>query len=1173
MKENEQDATKKVGKEFKLTSLAVDNRTSILILSFILVVFGILSYTSMPKESFPEIVVPNIYVNTIYFGNSPEDIENLITRPLEQEINSITGIKNVNSTSIQDYSIILIEFNPDVEIPKALQDIKDAVDKAKADLPNDLDQDPDVREVNFSDIPMLFVNISGEYELDELKRYGEYLQDEIEKLPEVSEANLRGAKEREIQVIVDVFKMESVGVTFSDIESAIASENVTISGGNIKADEFRRSIRVVGEFDRPEDIKDVIIKSDDDNLVYVRDIAQVQDGYAERSSFARFSKLPVITLDVTKRSGENMLDAADKIKEIIAEAKASRFPDDLQVKVTNDQSRQVRSMVADLENSIISGVILVVGTLLFFMGLRNASFVGIAIPLSMFISFIILGSSGQTLNMMVLFSLILALGMLVDNGIVVVENVYRLLEEGYPIKRAVKEGVGEIAFPVIASTATTVAAFLPLVFWGGIMGQFMRFLPLTLIIVLSASLFVALVINPALLMLFAKLDDGENKISRPNLIIAGVVIVLSIPLYIGGSYFFANIFAIIGIFMLLNMFVLSPVAKWFQEKGLVFIEDVYSRFVTFSLTGYRPAFFLGGTFALLIFTFILFGNAGLKFLFFPDNEPNYINIFIEKPIGTDIETTNEFTKKVEARVIEIMQPYDFMVDAIITQVGEGTSDPNAGPAPGSSPHKARIAISFADYIDRNGVSTSRILEEVREEMKQYAGAQIAVGKDQNGPGVGPPINIEISGENYEQLVAFTEKLKATIEEENIPGIEQLKYDLESGKPELLIDIDREKARRFGLSSSAIALEIRTALFGKEVSKFKDGEDDFPIQIRLKDEQRYNLETLLNQSITFKGNGGKLKQIPIRSVADIRYSSSLGSVKRKDLKRAITIFSNVKEGYNANEIVGKIRNLVTDYPIPAGFDVRFTGEQEEQEESSQFLLTAFLLAIFMVFLIIVTQFNSISAPAVIMFSVIFSTIGVFLGLTLFKMDFVILMMGIGIISLAGIVVNNAIVLIDYTNLLRQRRKIELDLGEDDRLPYDEFLKCIAEAGKTRLRPVLLTAITTILGLIPLAVGFNINFYGLLARFEPNIYFGGENVAFWGPMAWTVIFGLTFATFLTLVIVPNMYLVSDRVEVLVMVIYHKIFGTNTKKQAQIKKEEEPSHIQKDVEEISSPEEVNV
>ncbi|WKN31199.1 efflux RND transporter permease subunit [Porifericola rhodea] len=1118
-----------VTREFGLSSLSINNRTSVMILSFIIVIMGIISYISMPKENFPEVVIPTIYVGTPYPGNSPVDIENLITRPIEKEIKGINGLDNVSSTSIQDYSTIIVEFTPDVDISRALQDVKDAVDQAKSELPNDLDQDPNVFEVNLSDLPIMFINISGDYSLDELKQYAEYLQDEIEGLSEIQEANISGALEREIRIEADPYKMESMNISFTDIQNAISAENVTISGGNIKAGEFRRSLRVIGEFDNVSQIEEVVIKNEDNDVVYVKDVAVVEDTYEERSSYSRSNRNPVVTLDVIKRNGANVIDASDKIKEVIASAQEVRFPEDLEIVITNDQSKYTRIQLNNLENSIISGVILVVLVLAFFMNLRNALFVGIAIPLSMLMSFMLLNFFGISINLMVLFALILALGMLVDNGIVVVENIYRLMEEGYSPIRAAKEGVGEVALPIITSTATTLAAFLPLAFWSGLIGEFMRFLPITLIVVLSSSLFVALVINPVLTSMFMRLKTKTDKRKKRKLLTIGAVLVgIAIFFYITGSFTIANLLMIGALLIPFNLYILSPAIDWFQNVLLVRLENGYSKTVNFALRGWHPYVIFFSTVGLLVISIALVVWKQPKVEFFPSSDPDYINIFIERPIGTDIEVTNNLTKEIEDKVFSVIDNYDYVVESVISQVGEGASDPSQGPSPGNTPQKSKITVSFVDYELRRGVSTTELMEEVRDAIGEYPGAQVSVDKNPVGPPVGKPINIEVKGEEYDRLIAVVDQIKTQIDNANIGGIEELKTDLETGKPELLVDIDREKARRFGLSTATIATELRTALFGNEISKFKDGEDDYPINLRLSDEYRYNVDALINQKITFRDKFGNLKQIPIASVADVEYSSTYGSVKRKDTDRVITIFSNVLEGYNATEINQQIKNVIDDMEIPAGYEVSFTGEQQEQEESGQFLVRALFIAVMTIFLIIVAQFNSIMTPFIIMASVILSTIGVFLGLVAFDMSFVVIMTGIGIISLAGVVVNNAIVLIDYTNLIRERRRAELNIGDDEILPYEEILHSIIDGGKTRLRPVLLTAITTVLGLIPLAIGLNINFFTLLSDFDPQIYYGGFNADFWGPMAWTVIFGLIFATFLTLVVVPVMYLLVDKIK---------------------------------------------
>nr|WP_106566012.1 efflux RND transporter permease subunit [Cecembia rubra] len=1129
---NMEDKQKGIIREFGLSSLSVNNQTSVVILVVIITILGIMAYRTMPKESFPEIVIPTVYVGTAYPGNSPVDMENLITRPIEKELKSINNVKSIKSTSVQDFSSVVIEFNPGVEISKAIQDVKDAVDKSKSELPTDLDQDPDVIEINTSDFPIMNVNLSGNFSEEELKKFGEYLEDEIEKLPEVSKAELRGTVEREIRIDADIFKMEANGVSFSDISDAVSQENITISGGNILAGDFRKALRITGEFKSPEELKDIIVKTENNKIVYLSDVAEVRDTFKERVSYARSKKNPVVTVNVVKRSGENLLDASDKIKEIIDRAKRERFPEGLEVSITNDQSKTTRSQVNDLENSIIFGVILVVLVLMFFLGFRNALFVGVAIPLSMFISFLVLNSFGITLNLMVLFALILALGMLVDNGIVVVENIYRLMQEGKSAVRAAKEGVGEVAWPIITSTATTLAAFMPLAFWDDIIGEFMKYLPITLIIVLSSSLFVALVVNPVLTSLYMKVQDVDViKPKRRSLIIALVFAVMAIISYLARWWAFGNLFSIAAVLTVFNVFVLRAAIRWFQNVFLVFLENMYEKTLKFALRGLNPYLFFGGTVLLLIISVALLFVRAPQVLFFPDNQPALVNVFIENPIGTDTEATNNFMLNMEEELFDVLRPYDKIIESIITQVGEGTGDQSAGPSIANTPHKAKVTISFVEYQFRGGVNTNRVMEDIRELVEKYPGVLITVDKQRAGPPVGKAINIEVSGEDFEKLISYVAEFREYLGSANIPGIEELKTDLELGSPEVVLKIDREKARRFGLSTVTIANELRTAIFGLEVSKYKEGEDDFPIQLRLMDEFRYDLSSLVNKKISFRDKFGNQKTIPISAVADLEYGSTYGSVRRKDLEKVITIFSNVTDGYNATEINNELKDLVANYDIPEGITVKFTGEQEEQAKSTAFLARALFIAVSVIFLIIVAQFNSVTTPFIIMASVVLSTIGVFLGLVIFNMDFVIIMTGIGIISLAGVVVNNAIVLIDYTNLVRARRREELNTPEGEFLPIDELLNSIIQGGKTRLRPVLLTAITTVLGLVPLAIGMNINFGSLLSSFDPEFFVGGDNADFWGPMAWTVIFGLTFATFLTLVIVPVMYLLADKLNMLI------------------------------------------
>jgi multidrug efflux pump subunit AcrB len=1134
---NDQIEKPEIKREFPLSTWALKNSVSVFILTAIVAIVGFNSYTAMPKEQFPEIVMPTIYVNTIYPGNSPSDIENLITRHIEKQLKTVKGVKKIESTSAMDVSAVIIEFNEDVKVSKALQDVKDAVDEAKKDLPNDLDKEPQVRELDFTEIPIMSINLSGDFEIDKLNQYAEKLEDEIEALVEVTRVDITGNIKREIQINVDPFKMDAMRVTFGDVESAIARENITISGGDVISGGYRRSLRVSGEFSKVNEIEDVIVKSEKGATIYIRDIAEVVDSYEDRKSFARLAtqnfmqegSFPVVSLKVIKKSGENLINADAKIMEILEKAKRTFLPPNLNMVITENQADQMKTQISGLENNIISGVILVVAVLLFFMGLRNSLFVGIAIPLSMLLSFMVLNALGITINIVVLFAMILALGMLVDNGIVVVENSYRLIEEGLPLKKSALEGVGEVAIAIIASTATTVAAFMPLAFWGGIMGEFMKYLPITLIIVLSASLFVGLVINPVFIARYMRLEEPNESTPKIALRVSLGLIAVSVPFYLTAekSYVIPNLLFTFGFLGLINIFFLKKAASYFQNKMLPVLEKAYLGLIQISLKGNIPFFIVAGSFLLLIGSIALFALRVPSVELFPSGDPRFVFWYIEFPLGTDVKTTDSTTKVLEKKLYTVLEPYQSMIKSVVTNVGEGTGDPQERSVE-FTPHKSKITVSFVDYNKRGGISTSEVMRKMSEYAKTIPGIKIKTDKNNDGPPVGKPISIEVTGEDYLTLIEEAEKIERLIEDQRIPGIDELSLEIEVGKPELLLTLDRNKARRFGLSTGMIATDLRTAIYGKEVSKFKDGDDDHPIQLRLREEYRHDPTILNERRVTFQDNRGQYHQVPISALGSIEYSSSFGSIKRKDLNKLIRVSSNVIEGYNANEIVAEIKTLLKNHHLPQGYNMRFGGEQEEQSKSAAFLGNALLVALAAIFLILVTQFNSFTKPFIIMVSVLFSMIGVFLGLTIFKDNFVIVMTGIGIISLAGVVVNNAIVLVDYTEFVRQRKRSERGLSEDELLPISDIELAVAEAGFKRLRPVLLTAITTILGLIPLATGLNIDFVKFYAVFDPDFYIGGENAQFWGPMAWTVIYGLTFSTFLTLIVVPAMYMAIERIQ---------------------------------------------
>lgn len=1122
----EKKAGNRLIREFSITNLALNNRMSVFLILILLTFSGVYSYVNMAKEAFPEVVIPTINVTTPYAGNSPADIENLVTRPLEREINNVSDIEELNSTSQQDLSSIMVEFGQDVDISRKLQDVRDAVDRAKDDLPDDLDNDPTIQEIDFSEMPIMYINVSGDYDIQQLKEYAEDLQEEIEDLREISSADIRGAPEREIAVELDLFKMAGKNVTFRDVDDAISTENVTMSAGDLKLGDHRRGVRIMGEFEEAEEIEHLLVRRDGDETVYLNDVAEVIDGFEEPTSFSRSEGLPVVTLEVVKRSDENLLDASDKINTILDEAKGTYLPADVETSITNDLSRITRNQVSNLENSVISGFILVVLVILFFMGIRNSMFIGLAIPLSMFSAFLLLFAFGVTMNIVVLFALILALGLLVDNGIVVVENIYRLREQGFTPLQAAKEGAGEVAYPIITATATTLSAFIPLVFWEGVTGEFMSYLPITLIIVLLSSLFIALVINPVLTSYWMKVEKPDEKIDRKKpFIYAGIFAFFSVIFFLMGWQFLGGFSLLLGLVRLFGTFVLTPGSHWFLRNLIPRIEKIYDNLLRFCLHGLRPYVVFGISTLLLVAVAGLFIWQTPKVSFFPSADPNYINVYTEFPVGTDIHYTDSVTRELEERVFETVEPYRGITEAVISNVGEGASDPMDNMGGTATPNKSRITVSFYEFKERDGVSTEKILDEVRRDIRDVPGVQITVEQDEMGPPTGRPINLEVSGEDLEELARLSDDIMNTIDNAPISGIEELRRDLETQNPEATVRLDRESARRHGLSTEAVSFELRTALFGLESSQFQEGEEEHPIMVRLKDEHRYNPSMLINQSINVRDGGG-VNQVPISTVADIDYTATYGSISRIDMDRVVSIYSNVEVGHNANEIVNEIENHLEDYEMPEGYEIEFTGEQEEQQEAASFLTNALMVSVFLIFLILVSQFNSFIKPFLIIISVIFSTIGVMLGLVIFRMEFILVMTGVGIISLAGVVVNNAIVLVDFIDLQRKRKREQLELNEGDRLPYPYFLEAVVEGGKIRLRPVILTAITTILGLIPLAIGLNLNFETLISRLDPQMYFGGDNAAFWSPMAWTVIFGLIFATFLTLLVLPAMYVIAHR-----------------------------------------------
>ncbi len=1105
---------KDIFKEFKPSSWAINNKTSVFILTVIITLVGISSYNSLPKENFPDISLPNIYVSVVYPGTSPKDMENLVVRPIEKQCKGIAGVKKIKSTSVQDYCSVVIEFNSDVKIDDAKRKVKDAVDKARTDLPNDLPNEPDIQEINFSDLPIMYVNIAGNYDLNKLKKYADDAKDNLEGLKEVRKVEIIGALEREIQINVDMLKMQSAQITMGDIERAVKYENMTVPGGSVRInDGTRRSLSVSGEFTNVDQLKNIVIQSIHGSPVYLKDIADVRDSNKEQESFARLEHKNVITLSIVKRSGENLIEASDKVVEIVENMKKTQWPHDLKVTLTGDQSEQTRTTLHDLINTIIIGFVLVTIILMFFMGTTNAFFVAMSVPLSMFVAFMFMPTIGFTMNMIVLFSFLLALGIVVDDAIVVIENTHRIYDNGKrDIVTAAKMAAGEVFLPVLSGTLTTLAPFIPLAFWTGIIGKFMFFLPITLIITLMASLVVAYIINPVFAVQFMKPHEKKHDPYKGLKITSIIFLALAAIFYVAGNFGVGNFIVLFFLLNLLNRFWLHGVIEKFQTKTWPSIQDKYTRVLVWALK--RPWKMMGSTLVLLIISFVMIGSRNGGISFFPAADPNFIFVYTSLPIGTDQAYTDSVTKIVEDRVYKVLDDRS-IVKSVIANVGVGVTDPQDEDQ-GYYANKSKVSIAFIEFGKRDGKSTLVYLDKIRNAVKGIPGAEITVAQEQGGPPVGKPISLEITGDNLDDLIATSKKLKKHIEDKRVSGVEELRSDLQDNKPQVAFRIDRERANREGISTGQIGNEINMAVLGREVSKYRDVNDEYKIMLRYNDEQRNNVDLLKNLKITYRdmSMGGAVRNVPLSAFADVDYNNTYGAIKRKNQKRIVTLSSNVLTGYNEQEVVTQVQNAIKDFQSPSGVTVKFAGSQEEQAETGAFLGNALMISLGLIFLILVTQFNSLSKPIIILIEILFSLIGVFIGFSLFKMEFSIVMSGVGIVALAGIVVRNGILLVEFTDLM-----IEQGMSV-----YD----AIVEAGRTRMTPVILTATATILGLIPLAVGLNIDFVTLFTEFNPHIYFGGDSTAFWGPLSWTMIFGLGFATFLTLIMVPVMYLLSDRMK---------------------------------------------
>lgn len=1136
-------------KEFSISSWAVNNRVTVYIFTLLMVITGVVAYVTMPREDFPEIIENKVYISTVFPGNSAEDVEKLVVKPLEKEFKNISGVEKITSSSFQDYGMIIVEFADNVTIEDAKTKIKDKVDFSKADtdwpnLDNGSKVEPNVFELNISEeVPILNINLKGNYTTQQLKKYGELLQDDLEEIAEVKKVDILGVDDKEVEIAVDIFKMTAAQVSFDDIQNAVKYENMTLSGGNLISQGSRNNIRIVGEIKDPKELENIIIKSYG-GAVYLKDIATISFKEKEKTTYARESGKEVVMLSVKKRSNQNMISAIEQVKEKLEKAKESYIPSNLEIQLTNDQSSRVEHQVAELSNHIIFGIILVMIVLMFTMGLRNSLFVGAAIPLSMLIAFTILSASGLTLNTMVLFGLVMGLGMLVDDGIVVVDNVFANMQKGMDRITASKVGIGEIAWPVISSTATTLMAFLPFLLWPGTMGKFMKYFPITLTVTLTASLFVAMVVNAA--MTGGSMDTTDKNVSNKAAKLYTIILTSIIVVFVSvGHLTDSKVSKAIGHLAIIALGLLwlykLKLYQWtqdFQHSFFPKMEEKYKNFLAKILNGRQAWLSFVGIIVLLVFSFILvIFIFPRKVLFFPENIPNQVIAYIEYPQGTSIDKTNKATLFVEKQVISILNKYveedtkkNFLAESIVSQVGVGAGNPNVDAGSASeTPHKGKVTVNFSEFKFRKGINTTEVLDEIRAKVKGIAGATVTVEKDANGPPAGYPISVQLTGLDYDEMLKEATKMIAFINAKNIPGIEKLSIDVNKESPELEVKVDRVSAGSLGISTGQLGFNLRRSVYGQEISTYKEGDDDYNITMRMQEDQRKNENVLFNQSLTFRNpNNGQMMQVPISAVSETTKTNTYNQIKRKNQKRIMTVYSNVLTGYNGDEITKQIQVELKNYQLPKTVTYSFSGVQEEQSKNQGFLMYALFLALAGITLIIVLQFNSVSKTVVILFTVLLSFSGVFYGYVIANMDFVILMTMMGIISLAGIVVKNGIVLMDFFVLLLDKKVAEKHLNSHNDLSLEEIKEVIIESGKSRLRPVLLTALTAVLGLIPLAIGLNFDFFTLITDLNPHVFIGGDNVVFWGPLAWTIIFGLTYATVLTLVMVPVMFYLVKRVK---------------------------------------------
>ncbi len=1017
-----------------ISDAAVNRSTTVFALLVLICIGGIYSYSYLPREADPEIIIPIVTISTSYTGVAPADVETLVTIPIERKLTGLEGVKEIRSSSLEGLSSITIEFEPDIDIDDALQRVGDKVNLATSDLPPDATK-PVIHEVNMAELPIMYLALSGGTDLAELTEIAKSLEDRIEGVPGVLDVGIIGDVEREIQVEVDPVRLAQYGISLPSLTNLLLRENVNTPAGTMDLGAAKYITRVPGEFKSPEELAGLIAKPGIGKAVYLRNVARVKDGFKDIQSISRVNDIPSVTLTISKRSGENIIAISESVNGVVDKVRRD-LPEGVNIMVTMDKSIEIRDMVLQLESGILTGLVLVLIVIFLFMGFSNAIFVSLAIPVSLMITFIAIAIMGLTLNMVVLFSLTLSLGMLVDNAIVVVENIYRYRQKGFAPLEAAKEGAGEVAVPIIASTITTLAAFMPLFFWPGVMGSYMEYLPKTVTLTLLASLFVGLVINPAIVSVFMK---RRKK---------------------------------------------TPVA---QSRRHSVVLDGYTRILQFALRWRMASIVLAST-VLVMSMVIFFANAEIEFM--PETEPFRADINIDAPEGTNLNASDALVRQVEGVTRKYMGDIEF----VVAKVGSSGGRRGGG---STASHVSQVTLRFP--ADESGsIKPTEILNRLREDLKGIVGAEIRFSQEGYGPPKSSAVSIELSGDDFDVLAMLSKEVRETIRD--IDGLTDLDDDLDRGRPEIRVIVNREEAWLSGMDTQTIGLSVKAAVEGIRAGQYREGDEEYDVTVQFPPEFKEDLAYI--ESMTLVNSKGDA--IPFSSVATIEQGVGMGSIRHIDRKRTVTVLGRA-EGRSSTEVVADAKARLAGFNLPDGYTLTFTGENEDRNDTQGFLIIAFFVGLLLISLVLIAQFNSIIQPLIILSSVVLSLAGVFLGLLLFDMPFGIFMTGLGCISLAGVVVNNAIVLIDFINRERAGGASVQD--------------AVIHAGRTRFRPVTLTAVTTVLGLIPMAIGVSFDFRSF------TWLIGGTSSQFWGSMAVSIIFGLTFATVLTLVVIPVLYCMSD------------------------------------------------